>query len=463
MPDIVFAFDKKTSRSKDADGRMRVKDCVLSTAEVNPYRGREIPKNDELGLDANKVYELWRAPEELRRAVPTFEGVPLMIKHIPQTAEAPRKEYIGGSVHSVTFDGKQLRGDLLVFDGVAIDLIESDTLSDLSCGYRYDPVMQSGDADGTHYDGVMRNIQGNHVALVDDGRASGAHVADSAFRETPDQPKDGASKMPFPNENEKPADAGGEENAPPAAAPAAEAPAPAAAPAAAAPAAAPAAAGADPMAAIGQALKHIAACLTDIQGKLGGAAAAPAAAAPGAMDSDNGENDEIVQDPDVGMDMDLTAAVPGESEGGAPSVEAGSGGTDDPSLPAANQDGTGARGNPTPLGAMDAAIKKAVTRAIQNERANVAALDLAKREVRGVLGDVYGMDSAGAVYAAALEQVGVKGVAKGTEKAAWQGYKAAAAAAAGARGVAEMAMDSGAAAKNQNSVLAHLSKISVKG
>ena len=50
MPNIVFAFDKKSARSIDADGRMRVKNCILSTAEVNPYRGEEIPGFDGLGL-----------------------------------------------------------------------------------------------------------------------------------------------------------------------------------------------------------------------------------------------------------------------------------------------------------------------------------------------------------------------------------------------------------------------------
>lgn len=464
MPDIIFAFDKNTSRSKDADGRMRVKDCILSTAEVNPYRGREIPKNDELGLEANKVYDLWRSPEELGKAVASFEGVPLMIKHIPQTAEQPRKEYMGGSVHSVKFDGKHLRGDLLVFDGMAIELIESDELSDLSCGYRYKPVMRSGDAGGQHYDGVMTDIQGNHVALVDDGRASGAHVADSALRSAPEQTPNGDSKMPFPNENEKPegGDAGGEEQpnaggAPNAGAPEAAAPAPGAAPAAAAPAD-------GGMAAIGQALKHIAACLTDIQARLPQAGAA-APAAPGAMDSENGENDEMEQKPEGAADMELEAAVKGDSEGGAPEMNAGGG--DNPSLPAPKQDGTGARGENTPYGAMDArtvkTVQSAVDQALKRERARVSALNEACRDVRGVLGDVYGMDHAGDVYRAALEVKGVTGVAKGAEKAAWQGYISGAAGARGARNKTEMAMDSNAVEKNQSGVLAHLAKISVKG
>jgi len=471
MPDIIFAFDKKTARSRDADGRMRVRDCILSTAEVNPYRGREIPKNDELGLEPNKVYDLWRSPDELKKAAASFEGVPLMIKHIPQTAEAPRKEYQAGAVHSITFDGEHLRGDLLVSDGMAIELIESGELADLSCGYRYKPVMRSGDAGGQHYDGVMTEIQGNHVALVDDGRASGAHVADSALRSEPDQSMNGDSKMPFPNEN-KAADTAGadaEEQSNVGGAPNAGALAEGAAPPAAAAAGAEAAPGSAAgeqneqmnMAAIGQALKHIAAILQDIHGKVGGAAAAPTA---GAMDSEEGESDEMEQKP-MAEDMELEAAVKGDSEGGAPKMNAGGG--DNPNLPAPNQDGTGARGNSTPYGAMDArtvkTVQSAVDAALKRERARVAALNEACRDVRGVLGDVYGMDSASDVYRAALEVKGVTGVAKGAEKAAWQGYVSGAAGARGARSKAEMAMDSDTVKQTQSSVLGHLAKISVKG
>ena len=83
---VVFAFDKKTARSYDADGRMRVKDCILSTAEVNPYRGNETPLGEDAGLDPNKVYELYRDPEEMRKAAESL-NVPLIIKHIPHTAD----------------------------------------------------------------------------------------------------------------------------------------------------------------------------------------------------------------------------------------------------------------------------------------------------------------------------------------------------------------------------------------
>jgi hypothetical protein len=161
----------------------------------------------------------------------------------------------------------------------------------------------------------------------------------------------------------------------------------------------------------------------------------------------------------------LSPAVKGDSEGGAPEMNAGGG--DNPTLPAPNQDGTGARGESTPTGAMDArtvkTVQSAVDAALKRERARVSELDAAKREVRSVLGEVYGMDSACDVYRAALEMKGVTGVAKGAEKAAWQGYISGAAGARGARSRPEMALDSDTVKQNQSGILGHLSKISVKG
>ena len=78
----TLAFDQKSARSFDADGRMRVPGCVISVAEPNPYYGKEIPKFKDLALDANTVYDLYRDPSELERAAPTFNGLPLMIRHI---------------------------------------------------------------------------------------------------------------------------------------------------------------------------------------------------------------------------------------------------------------------------------------------------------------------------------------------------------------------------------------------
>nr|WP_244186087.1 DUF2213 domain-containing protein [Xenorhabdus ishibashii] len=60
---------------------------------------------------------------------------------------------------------------LTVTDQMAIDAIQNGSLKELSCGYFFEPDFTSGEFNGATYDFVMRNIRGNHVALVKEGRA----------------------------------------------------------------------------------------------------------------------------------------------------------------------------------------------------------------------------------------------------------------------------------------------------
>ncbi|AVO23797.1 hypothetical protein [Xanthomonas phage XPP8] len=178
-----YAFDRQSARTFDADGRMRVQDCVISVAEVNPYYGYEIPGWRSLGLISDKIYDLYRDPFELDIAANSFNG-PLMVRHVAQTAEDPQKEYVGGTVYNVRFTDGLLRADLLIMDKQAIEYVQTGLLADLSSGYRFAPDMTPGVVNGQKYDGRMTAIQGNHVALVAKGRATGAHVADSALNST---------------------------------------------------------------------------------------------------------------------------------------------------------------------------------------------------------------------------------------------------------------------------------------
>jgi hypothetical protein len=63
-----------------------------------------------------------------------------------------------------------------------IDLVESEIQKELSSAYRYRADMTPGSYEGENYDGVMRDIVGNHVALVKEGRAgSDVVVGDSVI------------------------------------------------------------------------------------------------------------------------------------------------------------------------------------------------------------------------------------------------------------------------------------------
>ena len=159
-------------RSFDLDGRLKVANSHISKAMISPYLGREIPGYQELGLDADRVYQLLRDPEELKKAAPSFNDIPIMLKHEEDSADdAKRDIWVGTTGSNAAFDGTYLNNSLAIWHGDGIKVIEDETQKELSCGYRYTPDMTPGVWQGLRYDGVMRNIVGNHVALVEQGRA----------------------------------------------------------------------------------------------------------------------------------------------------------------------------------------------------------------------------------------------------------------------------------------------------
>ncbi len=174
-----MAFDRASKRVYDSDGRLHVDDSIITAAQINDYLGEEIPEYKKLGLDPKRRYKLLRDPEELRKAVKTFNGLPILDRHQPATADDhPKDITIGATGNNATFDGKVLRNSLVIWPSYASKDIEDSSRQELSCGYAYDPDPSPGTWEGKPYDIVMRNIRGNHLTIVPEGRVKGAMVAD---------------------------------------------------------------------------------------------------------------------------------------------------------------------------------------------------------------------------------------------------------------------------------------------
>ena len=187
MKDDKLIFDTKASvRTVDDNGYLHVALTPISKACVNPYYGAEIAGYDELGLDPNRIYYGLRDPDELAKAAPTFNGLPVLLDHHQVNAENPKKEFTVGSTGTdAVFDGVYLKNSLSITDAEAIRAIEDGTAKEISCAYRFRPDFTAGEfempnGEKIHYDFVMRDISGNHVALVAEGRAGhDVRVADS--------------------------------------------------------------------------------------------------------------------------------------------------------------------------------------------------------------------------------------------------------------------------------------------
>jgi hypothetical protein len=178
-----YAFDKASARSLDSNGYMHVAVSNLTKEQVVPYMGDSIPGYKELGLQPDKVYQIYRPAEEIEKAAETFNGLPLMLDHwAMDAANIPKDKVVGSLGTDAKWAAPYLTNSLIVTDANAIKAIEDGSYAELSASYACDIDMTGGVFDGKTYDGVMRNIKGNHVALVPEGRAGhDVKVADSAM------------------------------------------------------------------------------------------------------------------------------------------------------------------------------------------------------------------------------------------------------------------------------------------
>jgi hypothetical protein len=161
-----------TKRISDLNGWFEVKDNPLSKVGVFPYLGSTIGADEP-----DRIYNVYRPEEELSspECLDSFKLVPLIDDHemLGSSAEGltPAEEYgVHGVIgESVKFENGTLMANLKIFSDRLAQLIQ-DGKKELSCGYRCVYEMVSGTFNGKPYDAVQRNIRGNHLALVSEGR-----------------------------------------------------------------------------------------------------------------------------------------------------------------------------------------------------------------------------------------------------------------------------------------------------
>lgn len=133
----------------------------------------------EIGADTNDIVKVHRTPEEVfsPSAVASFEGKPVVNDHPPVGLSSENAtDYSKGTVTNVKrgkgSDSDLLLADLIIHDQRLIDAIRNGK-REVSAGYDCDYV-PNGDGTYSH-----KNIVGNHVAVVEQGRAGHrVHIKD---------------------------------------------------------------------------------------------------------------------------------------------------------------------------------------------------------------------------------------------------------------------------------------------
>lgn len=179
----MFALDRLTldAPRRTSDGFLAVR-ARSARIGVYDYLASEIGAPDTFkATDTVKVY---RDESEVfaDSAVRSFVGRPITNDHPQEGVTAANwRDHARGTVMGALRDGDYLAFDLVLMDAAAIDAVEGGK-RELSNGYQCKLDWTAGTApDGTAYDARQTGIRGNHVALVDQGRAGPACAITDKF------------------------------------------------------------------------------------------------------------------------------------------------------------------------------------------------------------------------------------------------------------------------------------------
>jgi hypothetical protein len=157
---------------KTADGYL-VARARASRSGIYDYLGSEIDPEGKT-FAADQTVKVYRPEEEVFAAdsVASFLMKPVTNDHPSKPVTAANwRDYAKGVVGKALRDGEYLAFDIVLMDKAMIDQVETGK-RELSNGYSSDIEFTAGStATGEHFDAIQKNIRGNHVAIVDKGRA----------------------------------------------------------------------------------------------------------------------------------------------------------------------------------------------------------------------------------------------------------------------------------------------------
>lgn len=173
----------ESKREIDINGYILIEDNPISKVGVFPYTGMQIATKEQLEsgeIDPNRTYNVYRPAEEFLdpECIESFKLVPFTDEHEllgrseDDLTPPERKGVHGVTGENVYFDSNDgyFKSNLKIFSEKLANLIESGK-KELSMGYRCTYDLTSGEYDGIRFDAIQRKLRGNHLALVQKGRA----------------------------------------------------------------------------------------------------------------------------------------------------------------------------------------------------------------------------------------------------------------------------------------------------
>lgn len=163
-----YGYTISPNQIETGEGFLICRNVPIARIGDQEYLGRELGLS---GADAERVVIVHRSPEEVfsEAALASFEGKPTTDDHPPELLTPDTVSmYEKGHAQTIRKGTGEWEGyviaDLHIHDRGLINAIQRGK-REISCGYECDYV---DNGDGTY---IQKNIRGNHVAVVDRGRA----------------------------------------------------------------------------------------------------------------------------------------------------------------------------------------------------------------------------------------------------------------------------------------------------
>lgn len=164
---LFYASKLSNNISKTPEGYLICCNVPVARTGVQKYLGQELGLNDKY----DEYIPVYRLEEDVfdKSAMASFEGKSITDNHPYEPVDVNNNAMVDkGHIQNIRRVGDELVGDLIIKDPNLISVVENNVKREISCGYncKYEP----------YRDGYRQiDIRGNHVAIVDKGRA-GSHV-----------------------------------------------------------------------------------------------------------------------------------------------------------------------------------------------------------------------------------------------------------------------------------------------
>ncbi len=163
-----YGYTISPNQLETGEGFLICRNAPIARTGTQEYLGREIGLD---GADSERLVTVYRSPEEVfsDAALASFEGKPATNDHPPDLIGPDDVAvYEKGHAQNIRRGSGEwadyILADLHIHDRELIDAVQNGK-REISCGYTCEYVEN---ADGTY---SQKNIRGNHIAVVDRGRA----------------------------------------------------------------------------------------------------------------------------------------------------------------------------------------------------------------------------------------------------------------------------------------------------